>query len=582
MTEWRWPAEIPAPGAVWRPEAAPALPWEHSEPPGLRPTEVPVPPAAPSPGTTVPAVDAGGSGTAQRVTDRNKAQSAPDWTKTAQAEVAQDEPAEDSRSGDEGRRLWRATLAESRRRGLGPAAVQARPDTPVADDHGESTVDEGSPGAPPGMEVATAEQDRPPPGEPGRAVGRAGVEGRAATPPAVGEAGSAAPPPRDTGVARPAAQQVPLAPEVQETPVPPVPPPGGATRAVGMGTARAAVAGTADEQSSAGEVRDPEAARPQPIAVTAEAEEAPPRPAGMVPPDAVEKPPERAVAAVRQARGVDLDDTPVWRTGPDGRPVDAPRLEARAYTKAGQVFVPAAAGPLDVADNPALVAHELVHVAQQRERRGVVPPESSPEGRLLEREAVAVERWVRDGSGSTGMPPEIADSPPPHGTGVQRAPAPPLVAQPVTPAQPAAAVPRQAEPVPWAESAPQNEPGSHSAARAEPAPPNEPRAVPAPWAEPPAPVVPAETDVHRQALQPRATPSPDARDEQVSRLETAMDGLRQEVAAMRTDRLRHDETLARLAAASPGIDETYERWHRRLRSELLVDRERLGLLSDFT
>ncbi|WP_189211484.1 eCIS core domain-containing protein [Actinokineospora fastidiosa] len=88
---------------------------------------------------------------------------------------------------------------------------------------------------------------------------------------------------------------------------------------------------------------------------------------------------------VSRTTGTDVTDVPVFR----GPAVDAAARErgARAFARAGAVFLPDAAGPLTAPKARALVAHELVHVAQQRVL-GRVPDQ----GRRLEAEAVAVER----------------------------------------------------------------------------------------------------------------------------------------------------------------------------------------------
>src|SRR5205814_489298 len=114
---------------------------------------------------------------------------------------------------------------------------------------------------------------------------------------------------------------------------------------------------------------------------------APPSPAAAVPARTEPVPPS-LVHDLRAAHGVDLSDVPV-RRGPD---VDgtAEQLGAKAYTTDAEVHLPASAGETTGPEARALVAHELVHVAQQRDLGGRLPDESSPEGAVLEAEAAAV------------------------------------------------------------------------------------------------------------------------------------------------------------------------------------------------
>jgi hypothetical protein len=109
----------------------------------------------------------------------------------------------------------------------------------------------------------------------------------------------------------------------------------------------------------------------------------------------VATPPPAAIARdVVAATGVDLDRVLVHR-GPD---VDrqAAQLGAAAFAADDQVHLGAAAGNDDGPEARALVAHELVHIAQQRQLGGALPDEASPAGVRLEAEAVAVEQAVRD------------------------------------------------------------------------------------------------------------------------------------------------------------------------------------------
>ena len=60
---------------------------------------------------------------------------------------------------------------------------------------------------------------------------------------------------------------------------------------------------------------------------------------------------------------------------------------ARAVTRGGEVFIPDSAGTLDSGAGRGLLAHELTHVIQQRRLGTSVPLEHSPAGRRLESEA---------------------------------------------------------------------------------------------------------------------------------------------------------------------------------------------------
>jgi hypothetical protein len=71
---------------------------------------------------------------------------------------------------------------------------------------------------------------------------------------------------------------------------------------------------------------------------------------------------------------------------------DAAALDARSFTRGGEIFLPASHGPLDSGTGRALLAHELTHVAQQSRLGSSLPLEHTPHGQSLEAEAVAAER----------------------------------------------------------------------------------------------------------------------------------------------------------------------------------------------
>jgi hypothetical protein len=67
-------------------------------------------------------------------------------------------------------------------------------------------------------------------------------------------------------------------------------------------------------------------------------------------------------------------------------------LEAKAFTHNGEVYLPPSAGPLGSSTARSLLAHELTHVAQQRQYGSRLPHETSAVGQRLEAAAVAAER----------------------------------------------------------------------------------------------------------------------------------------------------------------------------------------------
>ena len=263
----------------------------------------------------------------------------------------------------------------------------------------------------------------------------------------------------------------------------------------------------------------------------------PRRPAPAPPPTGAA--PGELVDAVWRTHGVDVSDVPVHR-GPEAA-VEARALGARAFTRGGEVFLPADEGPLDQPVARGLLAHELTHAAQQRALGSALPGEGSDAGTALEAAAVATERWARGlgaapaaGSASWTAPWTAPRHPAPTG-GVQRqvgdvtgmagpAPAPPAAPPDGTPSMP-----------PRPEGAAPDGP-----ARREPADPE------------PVPGVPAPFDA--------------------------------ELASVR-DRLIELSGRRPLDLDDPGdIDEVavrvYQKIHTRLRRELLVDRERAGRLSE--
>lgn len=72
----------------------------------------------------------------------------------------------------------------------------------------------------------------------------------------------------------------------------------------------------------------------------------------------------------------------------------ATAIGARAFTERGDIYLPAAHGPLNDMPARSLLAHELVHASQQRRFGSALPAEHSDDGRRMEAEAQTVERSV--------------------------------------------------------------------------------------------------------------------------------------------------------------------------------------------
>lgn len=77
--------------------------------------------------------------------------------------------------------------------------------------------------------------------------------------------------------------------------------------------------------------------------------------------------------------------------------------QARAFTRGGEIFLPDEAGSLEQTSVRGLLAHELAHVVQQRLLAPSLPGEGSPDGAALEDEAAHAEQWYLSG-GSSPLP----------------------------------------------------------------------------------------------------------------------------------------------------------------------------------
>jgi len=75
----------------------------------------------------------------------------------------------------------------------------------------------------------------------------------------------------------------------------------------------------------------------------------------------------------------------------------AAELGADAFTSGDTIVMPSSHGPLDRGRGQALLAHELVHVGQQRSMGSSLPAEHTAAGQDLEREAQSAESFVEQG-----------------------------------------------------------------------------------------------------------------------------------------------------------------------------------------
>ncbi len=120
--------------------------------------------------------------------------------------------------------------------------------------------------------------------------------------------------------------------------------------------------------------------------------------------EVVERVPASVAEAMQRIHGADVRDTMVHRGESADRL--AKQLQARAVTREGEVFVPSGQGSLDTGAGRGLLAHELTHMLQQRRFGGTAPLEHSPAGRLLEAQARMTEQHV-EGQPAAPPPPPI-------------------------------------------------------------------------------------------------------------------------------------------------------------------------------
>jgi uncharacterized protein DUF4157 len=128
----------------------------------------------------------------------------------------------------------------------------------------------------------------------------------------------------------------------------------------------------------------------------------------------IEPAPHAVTAEVGRLHRADVGNVRVHR-GEEAERVAAD-AHARAVTRGGEVFIPDAAGNLDSGAGRGLLAHELTHVIQQRRLGSSVPLEHSPAGRRLESEASMTERHVRGDAGAPAPPPAASQPAAPAST----------------------------------------------------------------------------------------------------------------------------------------------------------------------
>jgi hypothetical protein len=109
-------------------------------------------------------------------------------------------------------------------------------------------------------------------------------------------------------------------------------------------------------------------------------------------PKGVQRAPEKVPAdlaqAVGAATGTNVSDVPIHR-GPESDEA-AKSMSAKAFASEGEVHLPERHGSLAGGEGKAIAAHELAHIAQQKEFGSSLPPEDTPAGQALEQEAKEV------------------------------------------------------------------------------------------------------------------------------------------------------------------------------------------------
>jgi hypothetical protein len=241
---------------------------------------------------------------------------------------------------------------------------------------------------------------------------------------------------------------------------------------------------------------------------------------------APEQVPSEVRAMVERATGAQLGSVLVHRDAHSES--TAAEISARAYTTDGEIHLPALHGSLGEGSTRSLLAHELVHVAQQRDLGSSLPSEDSPAGRLLEAQATAMEHGFSPAT--IGPPSRSSPSRATGPRGVMRAPET-ASSLPLSAARPLLRVQRA---------------------------PEEPSVVPAPEPEPPAP--PAPPPSAPLVAAPAGGPPASA----------AAEGPPAGTPAAVGGPAELDELARKL----------YERLRRQLTADLIVKREQAGILAD--
>lgn len=282
-----------------------------------------------------------------------------------------------------------------------------------------------------------------------------------------------------------------------------------------------------------------------------------------------EKVPAGLAGAFRALHGADVSDVPVRR----GRAVarQAARLDAAAFSRDGVVYLPDAAGSLNQAGAEALLAHELTHVAQQRMLGSALPSEASPEGRALEEQALATQQWFLGGTGA--VPPLALLS----GAGAAQPARPPVMRHlHLAPAESAS------------ESSATSSASSSASPSAEPGVQRQPVDTAAPvvtgseglagvgWIG--SPSRPADYPVSDAANMTEEAGVPEVISEAIADTQAGIAQLRMHIGELADQRLLDMDNPVELDELATRI---YGRLRSKLRLELIVDRERAGLLTDF-
>jgi hypothetical protein len=278
--------------------------------------------------------------------------------------------------------------------------------------------------------------------------------------------------------------------------------------------------------------------------------------------EVTERVPGGLASAFRALHGADVSEVPVRR----GRAVarQAARLDAAAFSRDGVVYLPDAAGSLNQAAAGALLAHELTHVVQRRMLGSALPSEASPEGQTLEEQAMATQRRFLGGTdavpGLTLLPGTAAAQP-------MRVPvlrhvhlAPPASTN-ESAATSSASSPVSAATEPGVQRQPVDIAGAIGSAAS---------GLPGRHADHPVSDLASMTD---EALVPEVVVGEGTADvhDEIAELQVHVAELADRRHVDLDDPVELDELAARI----------YGRLRSKLRLELIVDRERAGLLTDF-